>query len=341
MTNKELEKRGGGVLDLIKQMKSQFALALPKHLTADRFLRVCLTAVNKNTKLLQCTKESLLGCLMDCSQLGIEPDGRNAHLIPYGKDCTMIIDYKGLVELARRSGDIADIHADVVYDKDEFTYSFGSDSHLKHIPNLKERGELVAVYSYVRLKDNSSSFEVMSIKDVEKIRNRSKAKNSGPWVTDFNEMAKKTVFRRHSKWLPISSEKFQEAIDKDYDVPIDILNEDPVVEMPREKIEEVKEVEKEKPIYEPEVEVDPIPEEEDIVLNEEAEEIVVRPGHLTEAYNEMMEREKPVAPVFGEEPSHEYRCSVCGAGITKKVADYSAGKFKKHLCFNDQPGRKK
>ena len=218
-------------------LKKQFALALPKHLKPDRFIRIAITAMNKNPKLLQCTKASLLSCLMDLSQLGLEPDNRKAHLIPYGDKCTLIIDYKGLVDLARRSGEIADVHADVVYQNDEFTYSFGSEGKLVHKPSLKNRGEPMAAYSFVRLKDGSSSYEVMNVEEIEAIHKRSKAGTSGPWVTDWAEMAKKTVFRRHSKWLPVSSE-FQEAAEKDYDVPIDIKPEEvstkPDVEMPQE-----------------------------------------------------------------------------------------------------------
>ncbi len=218
-------------------LKKQFALALPKHLKPDRFIRIAITAMNKDPKLLQCTKASLLSCLMDLSQLGLEPDNRKAHLIPYGDKCTLIIDYKGLVDLARRSGEIADVHADVVYQNDEFTYSFGNEGKLIHKPSLKSRGEPIAAYSFVRLKDGSSSYEVMNVEEIEAIHDRSKAGSSGPWVTDWAEMAKKTVFRRHSKWLPVSSE-FQEAAEKDYDVPIDIKPEEvstkPDVEMPQE-----------------------------------------------------------------------------------------------------------
>ena len=225
---------------LIHQMKSQFALALPKHLTPDRFMRVCLTAVNKNPKLLECTKESVLACLMDCSQFGLEPDGRKAHLIPYGNKCQLIFDYKGLVELARRSGEIAYIHADVVCANDKFDYTYGTGAMLKHSPALKDRGEVTQAYSFVKLKDGSEDFHVMNLDEVNAIRKRSKAEKSGPWVTDFAEMAKKTVFRRHSKWLPLSSE-FQEAVDKDFDVPIDITNavNKAVIEMPK-KIESPK-----------------------------------------------------------------------------------------------------
>lgn len=213
------------------QMKKQFALALPKHLSPDRFVRIALTALTKTPKLQQCTQSSFFACLLDLSQLGLEPDGRKAHLIPYGEQCQLLVDYKGLVELARRSGQVSDIHADVVCEGDFFDYSFGSEGKLIHKPTLKERGKVTAAYSFVKLKDGSVSFEVMSVDEIMAIKKRSKAGNAGPWITDWNEMAKKTVFRRHSKWLPLSSE-FQEAIEKDFDVPDDILKTDvPSIEM--------------------------------------------------------------------------------------------------------------
>lgn len=237
MTTEIAEKKPETAQGMIMKMKDQFALALPKHLSPDRFTRVALTIYNKTPKLRDCTPQSLLACLMDCSQLGLEPDGRKAHLIPYGNQCTLIIDYKGLVELARRSGDIADIHADVVHEKDHFDFQFGNDSRLVHKPVLSGRGKAIAAYSYVRLKDGSSSFEVMNASDIEAIRNRSKASKSGPWVTDWAEMAKKTVFRRHSKWLPLTSE-FQTAVEKDFDTPEDLVPialDKQEIEMPRAK----------------------------------------------------------------------------------------------------------
>lgn len=198
-------------------MKKQIALALPKHMTADRMARVALTAINKTPKLLECTKESLMAAIMTCSQFGLEPDGRHAHLIPYGNQCQLILDYKGLVALMRRSGDVSDIHADFVGSNDDFDYCFGTGSQLKHKPNLKSRGEPIAFYSYVRLKDGSESFEVLGIEEVDSVRKRSRAGNNGPWVTDYNEMGKKTAFRRHSKWLPLSTE-VMDAINADDDV---------------------------------------------------------------------------------------------------------------------------
>jgi len=226
-TEKALEKVKGTTVRSLRDwvadpvMKKQFAMALPRFLTPDRFVRIALTQLTKTPKLMDCTQASVMSCLLSCAELGIEPDGRKAHLIPYGNQCTLIIDYKGLVALARRSGEIADIHADVVCRNDKFEYSFGTNGTLEHKPNLEDRGEVIAAYSFAKLKDGSSSYEVMNVQELQAIKNRSKAKSSGPWVTDTAEMYKKTVFRRHSKWLPVSSE-FQEAVDKDFDVPIDI-----------------------------------------------------------------------------------------------------------------------
>lgn len=199
----------------LEGMKDQFKMALPKLLTPERFTRVALTCINKNPKLLSCTRESLLACLMDCAMLGIEPDGRRAHLIPYGDKCTLILDYKGIVELVRRSGDVSDIHADIICENDQFDYMFGTGSFLTHkIDVRKPRGEVVGAYSFVKLKDGSESFDVMGVEEIETVRKRSRAGNNGPWVTDKAEMQKKTVFRRHSKWLPISPE-LRENIEKD------------------------------------------------------------------------------------------------------------------------------
>lgn len=197
-------------------MREQFAKALPKHLTPERFVRVALTALTKTPGLMKCTQESFFGCLLSLSGLGLEPDGRRAHLIPYGNVCTLIVDYKGIVELIMRTGLVSNIHADVVCDADVFDYNLGEI--LAHKINFREpRGEAYAVYAVCTFKDGTRKSEVMSLDDVRKIQARSKAGKSGPWVTDFSEMAKKTVFKRMAKWLPLSAE-YRDALDKDGDV---------------------------------------------------------------------------------------------------------------------------
>jgi recombination protein RecT len=202
--------------------KTQLAMVLPKHLTPERFARIAVTCMRKVPKLQQCTQESLLGCLMTLSQYGLEPDGRRAHLIPFENrkagtvECTLIIDYKGLAELVLRSGLVSYLHADVVCDGDVFEYNLGRI--VSHVPwflrrdkdKPSEPGEVYAVYATVVNKDGTSKSEVLSRKEVDAIRARSKSGSSGPWVTDWAEMAKKTAFKRLSKWLVLSAE-FRDA----------------------------------------------------------------------------------------------------------------------------------
>ena len=196
------------------QFKSQVAAALPTHLKPDRFIRVALTALTRTPKLMDCTHESFFKCMLDLSALGIEPDGRRAHLIPYGNTCTLIIDYKGMIELAKRSGEVAMWRPMTVCEKDVFAWENGVVSHKVNF--LEPRGKMLAVYSHVRTKDGDDDYEVMTLQECEAIKKRSKAANSGPWVTDYESMCLKTVMRRHSKRLTLSPE-FREAVEKDGD----------------------------------------------------------------------------------------------------------------------------
>ena len=214
-------KRALTIRDQIESPKfrDEIAKALPKHLTPDRFIRVAVSALTRTPKLKECEPVSLFGAMLTLSQLGIEPDGRRAHLIPIENrrrgcvECQLIIDYKGLAELAMRSGVVSYLHADVVCDADIFEENMGEIVAHK-IDRRKPRGEVYAVYAICRFKDGTAKAEVMSSEEIEAIRKRSKAGNAGPWITDWNEMAKKTVFRRLSKWLPLSPE-FRDAVEAD------------------------------------------------------------------------------------------------------------------------------
>jgi recombination protein RecT len=193
-------------------MREQFSRALPKHLTPERFARIAITALTRTPKLADCTPASVMKCLLDLSAMGLEPDGRRAHLIPYGAECTLIIDYKGLVELIRRSGDVVSLRAESVCENDEFDWSDGTVSH--RINWRGDRGKPQAFYAEAVMKSGEKQTAVMTLAEVEAIRNRSRAGKSGPWVTDFSEMAKKTVVRRLSKMLPLSSE-IMRAVESD------------------------------------------------------------------------------------------------------------------------------
>lgn len=198
---------------LLERMQSQIARALPKHLTPERMTRIALTELRKVPKLLQCNPESFCGAIMACSQLGLEPGNSlgQIYLIPYGKEVQVILGYKGMIELARRSGQIVSLSAHEVHENDTFEFEYGLEEKLRHVPCLKGRGDLIAVYAVAHFVGGGHQIEVMSKEDVDKIRGRSKAGNSGPWVSDYNEMAKKTVLRKLFKYLPISIEKLQLA----------------------------------------------------------------------------------------------------------------------------------
>lgn len=214
--SKELEKPQNDLRSILSsdKFKEQIALALPSHCTADRFARVALTAINKTPKLLDCTRESVLSCMMTCSQFGIEPDGRLAHLIPFGKECTIIFDYKSLIALAKRSGQVKSWRADKVCENDKFTYVNGVVSH--EIDFRNPRGKAYCFYSDVTLNDGSHDYEVMHMDEIEFIRSKSRSGTSGPWREWFDEMAKKSCIRRHSKRLTLSPE-FHDALEKDGD----------------------------------------------------------------------------------------------------------------------------
>ncbi|WP_077616911.1 recombination protein RecT [Caenibacillus caldisaponilyticus] len=203
----------------LKKMGPEIEKALPKHMDPDRMARIALTTIRTNPKLLEASVPSLLGAVMQAAQLGLEP-GLIGHcyLVPFknGKtgqtDVQFIIGYKGMIDLARRSGQIQNIYAHAVYEKDEFEYELGLEPKLKHKPSMEaDRGEMIGVYAVAHFKDGGYQFEFMPKEEIEKRRRRSKAANNGPWVTDYEEMAKKTVIRHMWKYLPISVEIQQAA----------------------------------------------------------------------------------------------------------------------------------
>lgn len=196
---------------------------LPKHLTPERVVKMALVAASRQPILFKCTKESFIQSIMKSAELGLDCSGTlgRAYLVPYynskigAYECQFIAGYQGLIELARRSGNIARIESRVVYSNDKFEVQYGLDQRLAHTPRLgNDRGKMTCVYAVAELTDGSRQIEVMSIEEVNAIRDRSKAKDNGPWKTDYSEMARKTVIRRIVKYLPLSTE-MQKAFEAD------------------------------------------------------------------------------------------------------------------------------
>lgn len=210
------------IYDTLTKMKPQLQMALPAGMSVERLTRTALTVIRTTPKLLQCSTESLCAAVMQSAQLGLEP-GMLGHcyFVPFfnGRrkqyEVTFIIGYRGLIQLARRSKRIKTIQASAIYENDDFDYELGSNARLFHKrPFGKELGKMIGAYAHVTYVDGGEQFEVMSKSEIDSIRARSKAKDSGPWVTDYDEMAKKTVFRRLAKYLELTIE-ISEAIHKD------------------------------------------------------------------------------------------------------------------------------
>ncbi|MDE9545399.1 recombination protein RecT [Xenorhabdus bovienii] len=213
-------------------MKAQLAAALPRHMAPDRMIRIVTTEIRKTPALANCDMQSFVGAVVQCSQLGLEPGSAlgHAYLLPFGNgksktgqpNVQLIIGYRGMIDLARRSGQIVSISARTVRDGDKFHFEYGLNENLTHVPGENEDAPITHVYAVARLKDGGVQFEVMTVKQVEKVRTQSKAGTNGPWVSHWEEMAKKTVIRRLFKYLPVSIE-MQKAVvlDEKADANID------------------------------------------------------------------------------------------------------------------------
>ena len=209
------------VAKLLDQQKAQIARALPKHLNPNRMARIALTEVRKNPELAMCCPLSFLGSIIQCAQLGLEPGNALGHvyLIPFWnkkkglREVQVIPGYRGLIDLARRSGQIISISARTVHEYDHFEYEYGLDERLVHKPNPDERGELIGAYAVAKLRDGGQQFEYMSRREIDNIK-----KDSNPvWKDHYEEMARKTLVRRLFKYLPVSIEiaSMLEISDKD------------------------------------------------------------------------------------------------------------------------------
>jgi recombination protein RecT len=211
-----------GLAKFVENHAQDFARVLPKHMTPDRMVRLAVSAVRTTRHLDKCTVPSFAGAIMACSTLGLEPNTPlgHAYLIPFKNnkkggiyECQLIVGYKGLTELMYRSGIVASVKCNAVFEGDEFSYELGLHPDIIHRPHSEagrcDPNKLTHVYPVVQLREKGLEpiWDVLSRDQIEQRRRRSRASGSGPWVTDYEAMAKKTGIRSIATWVPSSAER--------------------------------------------------------------------------------------------------------------------------------------
>lgn len=240
----ELEKRAGAcrtpasvrltksmtIADMVKALEPEIKRALPAVITPERFTRMALSAINNTPELTECTPMSFIAALMNAAQLGMEPNTPlgQAYLIPYKNhgvlECQFQIGYKGMIDLAYRSGQIQMIQAQAVREQDDFEYQYGLEPKLVHRPGPGERGGIIFIYGVFRLTNGGYGFEVSNKADMDAFAARYSKSFGGkysPWTDHYEDMAKKTVIKRALKYAPVSSD-FQKALSMDESIKTEL-----------------------------------------------------------------------------------------------------------------------
>jgi recombination protein RecT len=207
---------GANVAAFFEANKSAIAAVLPKHVTPDRLMKIAMHSIRTTPALQECSVKSLLGAVIQSSQLGLEPGTvlGHAYLVPYRNKKTgtteaqFILGYRGMIDLARRSGQIESIAAHAVHAHDEFEFAYGLNETLVHKPAMTgDRGDIIAFYAIAKLKGGGHAFEVMPRADVDAVMRSSQSRGQwGPWKDHYSEMGRKTVIRHLAKYLPLSIE---------------------------------------------------------------------------------------------------------------------------------------
>ncbi len=204
------------------QMKNQLLAALPRHVTPERMVRLCRTMLQTTPKIAACEPGSIFACIVEASQLGLEPNSPLQHcwLIPFYHSkskqtfAQLQLGYRGLLELVRRSGRVKGIYAEVVYEKDQFNAELGTVQRITHQPyEGGDPGALRAVYAVAGFSDGGYQFGVAWRRDIEKVKKASQAsgKPDSPWIKWEAEMWRKTALKRLCKYLPQSVERPEEV----------------------------------------------------------------------------------------------------------------------------------
>ena len=217
-------------------MTPEFKNALPSHITPEKFQRVILTVVQQQPDLLNADRRSLFASCLKCAADGLIPDGREAALVLFGRQVTYIPMFGGIQKRIRNSGEVASVQAHVIYEKDHFIIRRGLNETIEHTPLFPgDRGQAIGAYAIAKFKNGSDPvFEVMDREEIEKVRSVSRAAKNGPWVQWWDQQARKTVFKRLAKWLPMDAD-VDELIRRDDEIgaptePSGAMDDAPVIE---------------------------------------------------------------------------------------------------------------
>jgi recombination protein RecT len=297
----------------LELMKPQLAAALPAHLPADRLLRVVLAVLQSTPALLDCDRASLYRAVMTCAQLGLEPDGvlGQAWLVPSRGKVQLVPGYRGLLALARDSGQILSINAQAVHRNDHFDFAYGLNERLEHVPGGGDRGEITHFYAYAKFKDGGHCFDVMSRAEVDAVRRSGPAEGSA-WMNGYAEMGQRTVLRRIARFLPLPVRKAaaladlyesgrHAALDELGEIVIDLPEETEAPEAeepqapPRSRLDAFAAAEMPRAAPKPEPPSPPQPqaEPEPVALSEEELFALLPPLHILEILDTVAELEMP------------------------------------------------
>ena len=243
-------------------MSSQFGVARPSHIKPEKFQRVVLTVVQSTPDLLEADRQSLFDSCIKCASDGLIPDGREAALTVFNtkvkrggrdewiKKVQYIPMLAGIQKRVRNSGLIDSIQAHVIYEKDTFEWEQGFDERIVHKPFFPgDRGKAVGAYAIAKFKDGTYQFEVMDVAEIERIRAASKTGQYGPWKDWWAEMARKSVFKRLAKWLPLDAD-VDDLIE--YDNRAEAIEPEPTVqiEAPKKRTSKLDAIVQDEPVAE-------------------------------------------------------------------------------------------
>jgi recombination protein RecT len=226
----------------LNKMEGEFKLALPSSISSDKFIRIAMTAIQNNPDLQGADRKSLIGSCMKAAADGLLPDGREAALVIFKGQVAYMPMLSGILKRIRNAGYIKTVSAQIIHAKDKFRYWIDNSGENVNFDPLifgEDRGEIIGAFAVATTNEGAIYVEVMPKNEIEKVRNVSRAKNSGPWTTWWDEMAKKTVIRRLSKRLPISSDvaEIMKRDDEFFEMSNEPANDTPV------EIKSVKDVE--------------------------------------------------------------------------------------------------